>query len=185
MISGAADAACVTVAVAVTVTVCAPTDRAEVGATVGVAKAWSSGLVCATARAAKDNTVAKRAIGAILISGVVRSARVAGRMMSKRNLIISTQELCRQFSRTTYRLTSTVLEYQNIQACRIFHPPIQYMGSWRGWMFEYRDGEGQGCQVQRSPPSYRIKRPMNSTKTWISNTWRCNIMELWCKAVKL
>jgi hypothetical protein len=95
VILGAADAACVTVAVAVIVTVCAPIERTEVGAAVGVTKAWSSGLVCATARAAKDSTAAKCAIRAISISGVVQSVRVADRMMPKRNLIISTQELCR------------------------------------------------------------------------------------------
>ena len=106
-----------TVAVAVIVTVSAPTDRTEVGATVGVTKAWSSGLVCVTARDARDSTAAKRAIGAISISGVVQSVRMIERVMPKRNLI-STLELCQNiqwYDLLAYKYRVGEPEYTNLQ----------------------------------------------------------------------
>ena len=68
VIAGLADAPCVMVAVTVTVTVCAPAvaPPAVVGPLVEVKKAWSSGLVCATAENVKANATTRWANGGII-----------------------------------------------------------------------------------------------------------------------
>jgi len=166
--AGAADEACVMVAVAVTVTVCAPaapTDPAaavvkeavEVAATaLGLGFGSKSSGFCAAAHATRASTAARRMTGTMLV--VVSYDKRTHRLRCLRfepqphNLIILT---CIVGDGLAAQLFGVEVPCWNGRVCRLKNLPCaaQEEGAWRGWMFEHCDGQGQGCQVRRSPLS--------------------------------